>query len=45
MSNLETLKPITTLSAEEARERGRKGGIASGKAKKRKKLSCTMRDL
>ena len=38
MSNLETLKPITTLSAEEARERGRKGGIASGKAKKRKKL-------
>jgi len=38
MSNLETLKPITTLSTEEARERGRKGGIASGKAKKRKKL-------
>lgn len=38
MANIENLKPNTTLSKEEAVEMGRKGGIASGKARKEKKL-------
>lgn len=38
MANIENLKPNTTLSKEEAMEMGRKGGIASGKARKQKKL-------
>ena len=37
-NNIENLKPRTELSKEEAVEMGRKGGIASGKARKEKKL-------
>jgi len=36
MSNIDNLKPVT--SKEEARERGRSGGIKSGEARKQKKL-------
>lgn len=35
--NDENLKPFTTRTKEQAREAGRKGGIASGKARKQKK--------
>lgn len=38
MANEQNLKPIKTLSSEEARARGRNGGIASGKVKKERKL-------
>ena len=37
MANIENLKPITTLSSEEAKKRGRAGGIASGKARQERK--------
>lgn len=33
MANSQNLKPIKTLSSEEAKKRGQKGGIASGKAR------------
>lgn len=36
--NEENLIPISERSSEEVREMGRKGGIASGKARKEKKL-------
>ena len=35
MANIENLKPVQT--EEEAREKGKKGGIASGKARKERK--------
>lgn len=38
MPNIENLKPNTTLSKEEAKELGHKGGIASGKARREKKM-------
>ena len=37
MANEQNLKPITTLSNEEAVARGRAGGIASGEARRRKR--------
>ena len=37
-NNIENLQPRTELSKEEAKEMGRKGGIASGKARREKKL-------
>lgn len=37
MANEQNLKPIRHLSNEEAKRRGRNGGIASGKAKKENK--------
>lgn len=37
MANEQNLKPIRTLSNEEAKKRGRKGGIASGEAKRQRK--------
>lgn len=37
MANEQNLKPFTTRSSEEARELGRKGGIASGEARREKK--------
>ena len=42
MPNEENLKPFNKITEEEQREKARKGGIASGKARKKKKL---MRDL
>jgi hypothetical protein len=36
--NEDNLKPISERSSEEVREMGRKGGIASGKARREKKL-------
>lgn len=36
MANEQNLKPITTLSSEEAKARGRNGGIASGEARREK---------
>lgn len=38
MKNIDNLIPIKELSTEEAKQRGSKGGIASGKARKEKKL-------
>lgn len=40
MANLNTLKPIRTKN--EARERGRNGGIASGKARREKKAFAAL---
>lgn len=37
MANEQNLKPRTTLSKEEAKELGRKGGLASAKARREKK--------
>lgn len=37
-NNIQNLKPRTTLSKEEAKEMGKKGGIASGEARKNKRL-------
>ena len=37
MANIKNLKPKTTLSTEEAKEMGRKGGKASVKARKERK--------
>lgn len=37
MANEKNLKPVTLQSRNEARERGKKGGIASGKARRMKK--------
>lgn len=37
MTNIDNLKPRTTLSKEEAVEMGRKGGIASGIARRERK--------
>ena len=37
-NNIQNLKPRTHLSKEEAVEMGRKGGIASGEARREKKL-------
>lgn len=37
MANEQNLKPKTTLSKEEAKKMGRKGGIASGKSRARMK--------
>lgn len=37
MANEQNLRPFTTRSSEEARELGRKGGIASGEARREKK--------
>ncbi len=37
MANIENLKPIKTLSSEEAKKRGSKGGKASVKAKRERK--------
>ena len=42
MPNEQNLKPFNKITEEEQREKARKGGIASGKARKKKKL---MRDL
>ena len=42
MPNEKNLKPFNKITEEEQREKARKGGIASGKARKKKKL---MRDL
>ena len=41
-NNIQNLKPRTTLSKEEAKEMGRKGGIASGIARRERK---TMREM
>ena len=38
MANVQNLIPIKTLTKDEAKKRGTAGGIASGKAKKEKKL-------
>lgn len=38
MANEQNLKPIVTLSREEAMRLGKKGGIASGEARRRKKM-------
>lgn len=38
MANEQNLKPITTLSSEEAKKRGAAGGIKSGEARREKKL-------
>lgn len=37
MANIENLKPKTTLSKEEAKKNGKKGGIASGKVRRERK--------
>lgn len=37
MANIETLKPLKTLSSEEAKKRGSKGGKASVKARRERK--------
>lgn len=37
MANEQNLKPITTLSKEEAKRRGKKGGKASGEARRKRK--------
>lgn len=42
MINLQNLKPQNTRTKEEQREIARKGGIASGKARKEKKLVSDM---
>ena len=42
MANEQNLKPIRELSSEEAKKRGRNGGIASGEARKEK---ATMKKL
>lgn len=47
MSNQQNLEPHKIRSAEEAREKGRKGGIASGKARRKKAslMRCAQRVL
>ena len=45
MANIENLKPIETLSKEEAKKRGSKGGKASVKARRERKTMRTQLEM